>query len=189
MEYTFSKVKDAERNIHYGWMLHIKYPEELMCWMMDTEGKFSNDVWSLAGALRGDGHATGGFAGFEMMEDVLLKRIKNLNGKTNIIDLASFCHKLKYESKLKCLAEGYEILVNQNDGFFPMGDNIEILETKTSKNLVWPSSGKISITKWPEGKHWYAKVDNTDVVDADGNQKWNTKKEAQKQAEIFRDSV
>lgn len=33
---------------------------------------------------------------------------------------------------------------------------------------------------WMDGYHIYAKVDNEDVVDADGNQKWSNVKEAEK---------
>ena len=55
--------------------------------------------------------------------------------------------------------------------------------------LKYPSS-KYSIKDvryivWPSGKHYYAKIDNIDIVDMLGNQKWDTREEAQKAAEWF----
>jgi hypothetical protein len=43
---------------------------------------------------------------------------------------------------------------------------------------------EIRIIKWPDGKHFYAKVGNADVV-VDGKQKWDSKYAAQKAAERF----
>ena len=34
--------------------------------------------------------------------------------------------------------------------------------------------------QWPEGRHWYAKCGNIDIVDKYGNQKWSDKSYAQK---------
>lgn len=53
---------------------------------------------------------------------------------------------------------------------------------------VWPfqkENKEVRYLQWPNGKHWYAKIGNDDVVDAQGNQKWSTKKEAEKAAEWF----
>lgn len=39
--------------------------------------------------------------------------------------------------------------------------------------------------QWKDGSHWYAKVGNIDIVDPDGRQKWDTKEEAMKWAQIW----
>lgn len=44
---------------------------------------------------------------------------------------------------------------------------------------------KIDIHRWPDGTHFYAKVGKLDVVDDDGNVKWNTYKKAMKAAKKF----
>ena len=53
---------------------------------------------------------------------------------------------------------------------------------------VWPNQNnkKVTYSRWPKGRHWYAKVGNEDVIDSEGNQKWNTKKEAQKAVRDFK---
>lgn len=51
---------------------------------------------------------------------------------------------------------------------------------------VWPfQNKKIQYLQWPGGIHWYAKIDNVDIVDKYGNQKWHTKEKAKKVAEEF----
>lgn len=37
---------------------------------------------------------------------------------------------------------------------------------------------EVRFHQWPGGTHWYATVGFDDVVDAEGNQKWDTKKKA-----------
>lgn len=39
---------------------------------------------------------------------------------------------------------------------------------------------RVRYIQWEGGKHWYAKIDKYDVVDQNGNQKWDTKEEAEK---------
>lgn len=50
--------------------------------------------------------------------------------------------------------------------------------------IMYPISefdpNRVRYIQWPGGKHWYAKIDNYDVVDQHGNQKWNTQEEAEK---------
>ena len=36
----------------------------------------------------------------------------------------------------------------------------------------------IRYIQWKDGSHWYAKIGKYDVVDENGNQKWNTRNEA-----------
>ena len=42
------------------------------------------------------------------------------------------------------------------------------------------------IGKWPEGQHYYAKVKGVDVVDKDGNVKWNTYEAAVRAVKYFK---
>ena len=44
---------------------------------------------------------------------------------------------------------------------------------------------RIKVSKWPNGKHWYATVDFESVTDELGRNKWNTQGEAFKEAEKF----
>ena len=44
---------------------------------------------------------------------------------------------------------------------------------------------KIRTFKWPAGKHFYAKIGNIDVVDKNGEVKWNSDIQARKAAKWF----
>jgi len=70
---------------------------------------------------------------------------------------------------------------------------IEIVKTVERDELIFPtretdekySEKDISVSQWTYGNHYYAKIGKWDVVDEEGNTKWNTKQEAQRQAKIF----
>lgn len=59
---------------------------------------------------------------------------------------------------------------------------VEVLKEVESES--WPEAQRISISRWPNGKHYYAKVDEQDVV-WEGLNKWGTERAAQKAAEAF----
>lgn len=73
-------------------------------------------------------------------------------------------------------------------GFSPM--HYEIIEEYYSDELVYPdflipTLDDVKYIQWTGGYHWYAKVNREDVVDELGNQKWNTKKEAEEAAKWY----
>ena len=43
----------------------------------------------------------------------------------------------------------------------------------------------VEFIQWPGGTHWYAKIRREDIVDACGNQKWNTRMEAMQAAKWY----
>ena len=73
-------------------------------------------------------------------------------------------------------------------GFSPL--HYEIIEEHYSDELVYPdllipTLDDVKYVQWTGGYHWYAKVNREDVVDELGNQKWNTKKEAEEAAKWY----
>ena len=62
----------------------------------------------------------------------------------------------------------------------------EICETIETEELEYPTEpcliDNVRYIKWPGGIHWYAKLGNEDITDYMGNQKWFTKKDAEKAA-------
>lgn len=65
----------------------------------------------------------------------------------------------------------------------------KIVETAESDKLLYPVLKKptlkdVRLLTWDGGIHWYAKVNNLDVV-WKGEQKWLTKSETMKAAEEF----
>lgn len=65
-------------------------------------------------------------------------------------------------------------------------DICEIIESDT---FEYPPAVRIldnvKYLQWPGGEHWYAKIGNEDIIDYKGNQKWNTRKEAEEAAEWY----
>lgn len=72
----------------------------------------------------------------------------------------------------------------------------EIVEERYEDNLIYPVETHVRLEdvrymQWNmpdlniKGTHWYAKIGKTDIVDKDGNMKWDTKEEAEKAAEWF----
>ena len=55
-------------------------------------------------------------------------------------------------------------------------------EEEKNESDIW-------IGKWPDGIHYYAKVKGIDVVDRNGNVKWNTYKAATEAVEYFNSHI
>lgn len=71
-----------------------------------------------------------------------------------------------------------------DDRFFRVAETVE------KETLVYPDEDKptlqdVRFIVWDGGKHFYAKIGKLDVVDANGNQKWDTRQEAEKAAEWY----
>lgn len=91
-------------------------------------------------------------------------------------------------SYIESFAESRRLLVNSSNGYFPCSNkkDIKIYKIIESKEYAFPEDleGIIRLSQWPGGTHWYATIGNKDVV-VNGEQKWNTRKEALKMAKIF----
>jgi len=85
--------------------------------------------------------------------------------------------------QIKCLTEGKKLLINSKGGYFPLckNDDYNII----SNNKIIYSAKDIKISKWPNGKHYYAKIRDIDVVDSSGDMKWNTELKANQVAMFF----
>ena len=75
-------------------------------------------------------------------------------------------------------------------GYTSKNPYFEIIETYYSDKLEYPDFKKptlddVRFIQWDGGEHWYAKVNKEDIVDKFGNQKWNSKDEAEKAAKWY----
>jgi len=86
--------------------------------------------------------------------------------------------------KLEALQRGDILYLNQEGSFFCFGDGLIIENTIKSPKLIFPKNNAIEIIKWPNGVHYYAKVDGKDVV-VNGIGKWKTSSAAKRNAEKF----
>jgi len=113
-----------------------------------------------------------------LKEDTFINTMAKLNGES-------------IQHQLKLLIDGNILFFNCNGGFTFDTINYKrynVLEIIEKDKLIFPQIKKLSdvrYIKWPAGKHWYAKIGNLDILDSEGNQKWDTKKEAIKAAKEF----
>ena len=82
---------------------------------------------------------------------------------------------------LKSIDETGAIYVNSKGGYFSSHPNFEEYETREVSEWVLPQD-KISVKKWPGGKHWYASVGGRNV-EIGGMNKWTSKAFAELEAE------
>lgn len=68
-------------------------------------------------------------------------------------------------------------------GYSEGNPHYEIVERVYSDTLEYPSDkptyDKVKFIQWPGGKHWYAKIGHEDIVDKNGNQKWESRIDAE----------
>jgi len=60
-----------------------------------------------------------------------------------------------------------------------------VVEKEIAAQEYVEKKSKIHIHRWPDGTHWYADIAGEDVVDENGNVKWNTYTEAMQAAENY----
>ena len=75
-------------------------------------------------------------------------------------------------------------------GYSDGNPNYEIVERVFKDKLEYPGIENVTLEdvefiQWPGGTHWYAKIRREDIVDACGNQKWNTRMEAMQAAKWY----
>ncbi|MHA1437905.1 MAG: hypothetical protein ACTSPD_10040 [Promethearchaeota archaeon] len=113
----------------------------------------------------------------------------NNNRKTVIDDMFhlsdTFCR-----PKINAILNGEKILINRTTMGFTYYNkkHHSIIEKQKTNQFIFPNEKytekDIRIIKWENGTHYYAKIGRIDVF-IDGEQKWDTKKEAQEKALKF----
>ncbi len=110
------------------------------------------------------------------------------NRKSIIDDLFilsdTFC-----KPKINAVLKGNKLIINAANGWCCLlagKSGHEILEIIEKDKLVFPyySEQDIHVSKWLGGKHYYARIGNTSVI-VNGKTKWNTAKEAERNAKEF----
>lgn len=109
--------------------------------------------------------------------------IDNINDRTPMLAHLKTLHGNVLSNQLKNILNEEKLVINKNGGYFLIKKNQEYKTYNTSNNRY--TEENIKINKWYGGSHFYAKIDDLDVVDDDGNVKWNTEKRAREVALKF----
>lgn len=91
------------------------------------------------------------------------------------------------KGQLEFLLKGEKLVINKNGGYFPIKKDQKFEITKTLKNKY--TVDDIKINKWYGGNHYYVKIDTIDVIDDNGDVKWNTIKRAKEIALKYLDKL
>src|SRR4030042_4689657 len=129
----------------------------------------------------------------ELSVEVALTYNRRKNEKTVIDDCFCISDKLLSSYSHYFFDNGI-IFITEQGAIRPLvGSDYEIIKQENRSVLVWPSqkytSKDINIIRWLNGKHYYAKIGNIDVVGEGELKKWVDVKEAERQAKLFLDKI
>lgn len=170
---TFVRVYNPHYGILYPWMLKINTKEELF----EHEELLVHPQIKSAGSeyiLNQGSHYTNTVTS-------VAAHVADITGKSFWEALGQFMGDAML-AKLNAIQKGC-IYVNCNGGWFHWHEDLEERFVIEKDSLVWPDfdTNDIRIIQWPNGKHYYAKIGNLDVV-WNGEQKWDTYEDAMQAA-------
>lgn len=189
--YTFVRIKTKRDKSYGGWYLKPKSIEQIdehwhkVCapYMIEGMYDFNKSFKVRDGKLYASGskHLTNWFA------SGVYDRITLFGG--SYAEQSTILENHAYKTRID-MFEKYDMYLSNGMPVFIMNPTCEIAETKESDELVYPAQTEWLISdvrymKWPNGQHWYAKINTYDVRDKDGKMKWNTKEEAENAAAWF----
>lgn len=173
-----SKVTDPFTKLEYGYLYDIQRPSELLDWFSIVRLPKSVEAFSDAAQSREGGN----LAGQHATKGAALAHLAVIRGESLGYALADLNAKL-YEGMVRTLERTGRIFININGGYFGFKESLKIENTHYIFAYQLPSE-QIRVLQWPNGKHYYAKVGDQDVV-IDGVQKWDTFQKARAAAEKF----
>lgn len=95
------------------------------------------------------------------------------------------------QNRLRMFRSGREIYLSHSIQVVTVDTRFVDILTTTERNvLTFPDEDKpemkdVRFIVWEGGVHYYAKIGKLDIVDKDGNQKWNTRAEAESAARWY----
>jgi len=186
--------------LDYGYVLKLASNEELVeYWQKKRGSEFGKGLANFLGSKECESLTRGTYSGKEHVSDAIggaLVHICWIESKKD--DKKEVLVKDVFDDFITKIFVGMQSSINKtgaiyiqsSGGYFPHSDNVVVHATIEQEDFTFPVwNKKIKVFQWQGGKHYYAKVDHLDVVDAAGNQKWNTFTEAERQAEIFAEGL
>jgi hypothetical protein len=192
MSFKFVKIEMYHKNIpdplEYGYVLKLSSVFELLEYEAArtdypfhfNEGfKELNKRHNLTDAVPRE-HGRSGMGGVAFMKTELGDK----GYLDNFVDLVTDTVK----AQMKSIEKYGGIYIQSSRGWMPFADNINELTSEgiiESDEVVWPADiEKPRFVKWAGGTHWYIEISSGTIM-VDGQQKWNTKKEAKEAYNVW----
>lgn len=121
-------------------------------------------------------------------QQIAIETVLTLNeNRETLLDDIKYLDKFT-QAYIDCFNDWGSFVVSPNYAFRDIDSTFEILEERYNEQFVFPDNKNLEmkITKWPGGKHYYAKIGDIEVVDDDGNKKWPTYKRAEEEVSNFK---
>ncbi len=192
----------SEKKYHFVKVKAVHDPNHKGCWYFKPESKSDvEEHWNkyVAGEIN-DGvreyvdhlkaHAEGRFIGhYTTQWGSLIETITAATERPSIVNIMKQETELYY-NRMRDISQGREIYLSEGLTVFMLTEGYtEIVEHYYSDTLAFPTEkytiDDVRFIQWNGGKHWYAKIGKIDIVDNNGNQKWNTKSEAVQAAKEY----
>ena len=96
-----------------------------------------------------------------------------------------------FQNRLQMFRSGREIYLSHSIQVVTVDTRFVDILTTTERNVLTfpdeerPEMKDVRFIVWEGGVHYYAKIGKLDIVDKDGNQKWNTRAEAESAARWY----
>lgn len=183
-KYHFVKVREVRHPTSEGaWYFKPETKEDIdEHWNKYVAGEINDGVAEYVEHLKA--HANGRYIGhYTTMWGSMIEQIQLCTQSPYAIVSAMEQETKLYNNRVRDIQQGREIYLSEGLTVFMLTEGFtEIVEHYYSDVLAFPHEkytlDDVRFIMWEGGKHWYAKLGNIDIVDANGNQKWNTKAEA-----------
>jgi hypothetical protein len=105
-------------------------------------------------------------------------------GGRNLVQIAYECSESVFLHQAKTIRRYGRIYCQDIGSYTLPSPNHHVVDTRLSERIVFPQATEARYLQWPGGRHWYAKVGDTDV-EVDGEAKWSTKEAAERAVAKF----
>lgn len=169
-------------DLTYGYLFDLRTVDELLDYWEDCrkgqilEGyrdyMHSAEYGQATG--RGGGHHASTRDGCLLATLVITEQLREK--RRSIVELYADTQDIALQGMMRTLRESGSVLINRNGGYFAPVEDMLVTDTHMVDEYVLPGS-KITITRWPNGDHWYGRVGGADV-EMFGRKKWDSYEEA-----------
>lgn len=168
---------DIEVNFKGNWMKHtdvqiVNTLKEYEPYMTELNNKFKVSESEIKNNKTWVGHGHGHLTSIAGMGNMIEKK----EDREPMLHNLKMLHGTVVANQMSDLLDGKILIINKRGGYFRLKSKDEYRIIKKSNTQY--SEDSIRINKWWGGVHYYAKIDTIDVIDDNGDIKWNTAERA-----------